>query len=332
MPPFPADYNGLNESLHPLLMSAAIYMRAGLASSTLKQYDHAWLHYTSFCSTFRVCPMPVNISVLSAFLVHCVEGRNLRAASVTGLLAGIQFHARCMDPSTASLVGNPSIRLLLNGFRKLRPQGNDKRLPFTPSLLHGLINRLRQGCFGDYVDSMLEVALLTAFYGFLRVGEYTTRTQAFDPSRDLTVADITLHEQHFTLHLKHSKSDRNNIGVDIVISSTNTTFCPLSCMRAYLARRPAASGDEPLFLTAEGRPMTGPWFAAKLRLLCLECGLPPGRYTAHSLRIGAATTAASVAPVSTLKALGRWSSGAYSRYLRPTIQDIAQTQKAMSRL
>lgn len=98
-------------SLQPLLASAAIYMRAGLAKSTLKQYDHAWLHFTSFCSTYHVCAMPISISVLSAFLVHCVEGRNLQAASVSGLLAGIQFHACCLDPSSTSLAGNPSIRL-----------------------------------------------------------------------------------------------------------------------------------------------------------------------------------------------------------------------------
>lgn len=152
---------------------------------------------------------------------------------------------------------------------------------------------------------MLEVFFLTAFYGFLRVGEYTICTQAFNPSRDLTVSDVSLHDQYFTLHLKHSKTDRDNTGVNIAITSTNTTFCPLSFMRAYLATRPAAGGDEPLFLTPEGHPMTRRWFATKLRFLCLECGLPPERYTAHSLRIGAATTAASIAPVYVLKEMGR---------------------------
>ncbi|KAF4118480.1 hypothetical protein G5714_000531 [Onychostoma macrolepis] len=54
------------------------------------------------------------------------------------------------------------------------------------------------------------------------------------------------------------------------------------------------------------------------------------RYTAHSLRIGAATTAASSSPVSTLMAMGRWSSVAYERYLRPDARAILEAQKAMS--
>ena len=75
---------------------------------------------------------------------------------------------------------------------------------------------------------------------------------------------------------------------------------------------------------------------------CPELGLPhvfaysakPAGFlqSATLLRIGAATTAASVAPVSTLKAMGRWSSSAYERYLRPEAQAILDAQKAMSAL
>ncbi|KAL1263437.1 hypothetical protein QQF64_006176 [Cirrhinus molitorella] len=87
-------------------------------------------------------------------------------------------------------------------------------------------------------------------------------------------------------------------------------------MLAYLRSRPKAGQQEPLFLTEEGKPMSRAWFASRLHLLCKYCGLPPERYTAHSLRIGAATTATSSTPVFTLKAMGRWSSAAYERYER----------------
>ena len=76
--------------------------------------------------------------------------------------------------------------------------------------------------------------------------------------------------------------------------------------------------------------MTGTWFAAKLRDLCSACGLPPLRYTARSLRIGAATTAAAVAPVAALKSMGRWSSSACVRYLRPGVRDVLVAQRAMA--
>ena len=76
--------------------------------------------------------------------------------------------------------------------------------------------------------------------------------------------------------------------------------------------------------------MSKAWFASRLRLLCQSCGLPADRYATHSLRIGAATTAASSTSVATLKAMGRWSSSAYERYLRPEAKDILDAQKAMS--
>ncbi len=306
-------------------------MRNGLAKTTLKMYDSAWSHFSSFCATLSVAVLPVNVSCVSAFIVHCYESRKMQPSSIKSMVAGIQFHLRCLDPSTTSLLGNPSIRLLINGLKKEKPQGNDQRLPLTLSLLLKLISRLREGCFGSYTDLMLESALLTAFYGFLRGGEFTTRTDIFNSSQDLTISDVTIYSHYFTMYLKHSKTDKNKEGTVIFISESNSVlFCPLSSMLAYLRSRPQAGPQDPLFSTEEGKPMSRAWFASRLRLLCQYCGLSPERYTAHSLRIGAATTAASSSPVSTLKAMGRWSSVAYERYLRPDVRAILEAQKAMS--
>lgn len=305
-------------------------MRSGLATSTLKMYDTAWSHFSSFCATFSVNILPVNVSYVSAFIVHCFESRKMQPSSIKSMIAGIQFHLRCLDPSTISLLENSSIRLLLNGLKKEKPKGNDQRLPLTLPLLKKLISRLREGCFGIYSDMMLESVLLMAFYGFLRGGEFSTRSDSFNPSHDLTISDVSIFSHHFTIFLKHSKTDRNREGSFVYVSENNSAFCPLSSMLAYLRSRPQAHLEDPLFTTEEGKPMSRAWFASRFRLLCQYCGLPPECYSAHSLRIGAATTAASSTPVSTLKAMGRWSSAAYERYLRSDTRAILEAQKAMS--
>lgn len=325
-----SNYSRLGDALQPFLRSAARYMRGGLAKSTLKMYDSAWSHFSNFCATLSVATLPVNIACISAFIVHCFESRRMQPSSIKCMVAGIQFHLRCKDPSAAAILENPSIRLLLNGLKKESPQGNDKRLPFTLPLVEKIISRLRAGCFGSFTDKLLETVILTAFYGFLRGGEFSCRTYAFDPHSDLTISDINIFEHHFTLFLKHSKTDKSGQGTIIYISESNGVFCPLSSMRTYLQSRPRAAPQEPLFVTPEGRPMSRAWFACHLRLLCQFCGLPPDRYTPHSLRIGAATTAAASTPVSTLKAMGRWNSAAYARYLRPDVRAILDAQKAMS--
>ena len=60
---------------------------------------------------------------------------------------------------------------------------------------------LRGGCFGSYTDKILETVILTALYGFLRSGEFSTCTCSFDPDQDLTISDISIYEHHFTLLL-----------------------------------------------------------------------------------------------------------------------------------
>ncbi len=227
----------------------------------------------------------------------------MQPSSIKSMVAGIQFHLRCLDPSTTSLLKNPLIRLLINGLKKEKPQGNDQRLPLTLSLLLMLLSRLRE----------------------------FTRTDNFNPSQDLTISDVTIYSHYFTVYLKHSKTDKNKEGTVIFISESNSVlFCPLSSMLAYLRSRPQAGPQDPLFSTEEGKPMSRAWFASRLSLLCQYCGLSPEGYTAHSLRIGAAMTAASSSPVSTSKAMGRWSSVAYERYLRPDARAILEAQKAMS--
>ena len=172
------------------------------------------------------------------------------------MLAGIQFHLRCHDTASQSLLGNPSIQLLLNGLKKARPPGNDKSLPLTISFLHKLVSRLRQGCFSPYIDVLLEAVLLMAFFGFLRCGEYTTRSLSFNPQHDLTLSDLTIEDHMYSIFLKHSKSDRSRQGVQIIIAKTNTSFCPFSSMMKFLQHRSPTPRSAPLFITDGCKPMT----------------------------------------------------------------------------
>lgn len=61
-----------------------------------------------------------------------------------------------------------------------------------------------------------------------------------------------------------------------------------------------------------------------------SCGLLADHFTLHSLRIGAATTTALHVPTSTLKAIVRWSSSAFQRYIRFKSNNILAAQKEIS--
>ncbi|ROJ30515.1 hypothetical protein DPX16_2368 [Anabarilius grahami] len=144
------------------------------------------------------------------------------------------------------------------------------------------------------------------------------------------LSGISFHTEYFSIYLKHSKTDRDYNGSTINISRTNDGYCPLTAMNRLVSSRSKSNPADPLFITEKGEAMSKHWFASRLRTACLHCGMDPALYTSHSFRIGAATTAASTVSIPMLKAMGRWSSSAYQRYIRPTTQDVLLAQKALS--
>ena len=68
-------------------------------------------------------------------------------ASIESTVTGIQFHLRCQDPSAASILGDPSMRLLLKGLKKESPQAT---INVSLPLVRKITSRLRGGCFEHY--------------------------------------------------------------------------------------------------------------------------------------------------------------------------------------
>lgn len=65
----------------------------------------------------------------------------------------------------------------LTGAHKLNPT-TDTRLPITIHILHKLIHALSSTCNSAYYIAVFKAMYLTAFHGFLRIGEITVRSSA----------------------------------------------------------------------------------------------------------------------------------------------------------
>ncbi|XP_063054525.1 integrase/recombinase xerD homolog [Engraulis encrasicolus] len=306
-------------------------MARSLAKSTLKCYASAWSMFTTFCSAYLLSPLPAQVSTICAFIVYCFDTRHLQPASIHKLLSGVQFYARINNPDTQSFFSNPSIKLLLKGIAKSCPTSPDSRLPITLPILHQLVSTVRRGYISPYLDKLLETVFLTAFYGFMRCGEFTSPSPLFNPSVDLTLSDLTFSPSHFSIFLKHSKSDSLCHGTTVYISKLHGVFCPFSSMVEFIKLRHDRSLSSPLFLLPDGAPMCRQWFCCHLAAVLRRCNLPPAKYTAHSFRIGAATTAAHRGiSTSAIKLLGRWSSEAYASYIRPSRHQVLDAQRAIA--
>ena len=174
---------------------------------------------------------------------------------------------------------------------------------------------------------MLWAALCTAFFGFLRLGEMTTPTQtSHDPAVHLCFKDISVDNpaapQIVSLTIKQSKTDQLRSGNMVHRQSMNNELCPVAALLAYVALRDDRPG--PLFLFQDGKFLTAASLVIHLRAALDSLGMDSTSYAGHSLRIGAATTAASVGLQDCMiKSLGRWRSNAYQRYVRPACKDLA---------
>ncbi|MEW8548786.1 MAG: hypothetical protein AB2693_35245 [Candidatus Thiodiazotropha sp.] len=215
---------------------------------------------------------------------------------------------------------------------------SNPRQPITATLLDKMCSVLEMGYLTPYTDSLLVAVCVTAFFGFLRCAEFTvTSDKEFDPQFNLCLGDLTFLDTHAELLLKASKTDPFRQGIIIQLFKNNTTqkLCPFTALQTYLVRRnnkfvQRQNLTEPLFLTEDGFPVTRSFFMLHVKQIISRLGLDTTKYSGHSFRIGAASSACSARLEDHLiRTLGRWSSDCYRTYIRTPQQVIQAAQKAL---
>ena len=182
----------------------------------------------------------------------------------------------------------------------------------------------------SYDNIMLWAACCLAFFGFLRVSEFTVPTQQdYDESTHLSLRDTSVDNRSNPRLIKQSKTDPFRQGVDIYLGASDTPICPVSALIPYLTKRGAQPG--PLFITNDHTYLTRALFSQKVDTILDLLQVNAQQYNTHSFRIGAATTAAlALIPDAHIKMLGRWRSEAYQRYIRTSPQELAQLTRRLA--
>ena len=132
------------------------------------------------------------------------------------------------------------------------------------------------------------------------------------------------------VRVKGSKTDQARQGITLVVGRTGNDLCPLAAMLPYLVLR----GDEvgPLFRWKNQKGLAREELVSKLRQVLRRAGVECSRYSGHSFRIGAATTAAARGVSdSTIQTLGRWASDAFTRYIRIPRDNLAEILSLINR-
>ncbi len=193
---------------------------------------------------------------------------------------------------------------------KVTPSG---RLPITLPLLQKIISAL------THVEPVLsrqilfKAMFLMAFHACCRVGELTKSGQA---QHWLKYQDVSFAGNCVTVTFSSFKHSKPGHTPKITVHSSNNLFCPVQALKAYISIRGTHKG--PLFCLADGLPITRHSFSKMLNMCVSFVGLNPTQLTSHSFRIGRATLGLEQGlSMEQIRLMGRWSSDAFRKYLKP---------------
>ena len=252
---------------------------------------------------------PSNRITIRRFVSY-LNKQGLSGASASVYVAGVrsyQLEEGHDDPCKNDLY----LGMMLKGFTNETRPVVARRKPLTLAFLRRLRGKLFESVLNAHDLCMLWAAFTLAFYGMLRVSEYTSCHQRKFTSVTLLRRDIELTDRQIKISLKRDKTHQRTIPPPIFISGTNSECCPVLAMKRYLTVRSGATSS-PLFIFKNGAYLT------RQRVNKDLCALLGPDFTSHSFRIGAASTASRAGCSSEqIRVMGRWRSNVSNRYVRP---------------
>lgn len=316
----------------------------GLRYSTIRAYIHGVRFFAA--SPLHPAP-PVPVGAIK-MLYGCE--RLDAAARLTG---------RVVQPTFAELAHTADTDV---GMPDTPAQRRLERLPLTGPLLSRCLACLQLRTDATRASAtifharLLAAAMAMGFYGCLRVSEYMAYRDV--STKALRICDVEwvgaptglaptalsqwVSEQQperLVLSIFNAKTARPGEAQRVCFTRlphTDAADCPVRLGADYLAARVELGGclaTSPLFVLPSGQPPKLSWYNTAIKRLVQDCGEPEsGRFSSHSLRIGAATTAVMKgAAADEVKALGRWRSAAFEVYVSEAARQVAAA-KARGRL
>ena len=305
------------------------FQHLGVSPATRKLYGVAVRQFLAFCETHKLQPLPASSLTLRLFCTHLSS--RAQHKSIRAYLAGIRLWH--IENEVEHKCGDPLLQLLCSGIK--REQGvstSDTQHPITADVLARLFEGIENSSWSDWDKDMFQATMSLAFHGFLRSNEFVSPTQTtWNPAINLSPKDIKVSDSQLLVTIKSSKTDPFRKGQQIALGASHTKVCPIRSMRRYWQHRRKIPHNLPLFVLDNGGFLTREKLASTLKELLQELGMEASHFSTHSFRIGATTTAARIGiPDSLIQQLGRWSSDAYRRYIRPSEEEVGRMRANIS--
>lgn len=301
-----------------------------LADSTKQAYKSGFQRYRQFCDKYHLKLLPTDEETLCFFVAHLHQ--DVQYPTIKLYLAAIRFF-QVQHGMDDPLKDTPQLSLLLRGAQKQAKSRT--RLPISPALLQKIVTTLLKNKHLCKHDRYLYAAAMTiAFFGCIRCGEITYPSAGkFNFKKHLTIRDLRISKNTMEVFIKHSKTDQTGKGTKVIIGPGDHNFCPLKLVQNFMHYRKHAASTDALFRFHNGYLLTRPKLQSALQDTLRVLGLPSHKYGTHSLRIGAATAAATAGiPLDIIKTMGRWSSECYRHYIRAPHKTLSELTSKLCHL
>ena len=257
----------------------------------------------------------VDVSIILAYLEYLVEN-NVSLHMVSNKLSAIRASLIMYDLNYLSL-DHPRVRYFVKALKINRPLAVVKRNVMS---LHTL-KRLALLCDEIQFGFVFKPVFLIAFFGFLRISNLAPHSvSAFDPSRNMTIADVTFHSHSMQIAIKWSKTlqYRDQVHVITLSKLNHSPLCPVKALKAAIKVYKPTSTESLFQIPSAGvwHPLIDSRIRKVLSKLKVKLGLAFNHYTFHSFwRSGATLAYNAHMPIQSIKHHGSWASDCVWTYI-----------------
>lgn len=260
------------------------------------------------------------------FIAYLAIYRKMTYAGIKSYVYGVRdwaLNKNCKDPTKGSGRQQHRYQKLMRGIKRARTGKRRIRKPLKHKYLIKML--MHTYSMAPVDGACIRAALTLAFYGFFRVSEYTVVPRK---AKFLRKKDVKICKNHLKVRLRESKTDQFSKST-VRVYFNNMVDCPGKHFQEYL-QLSSHHRNSPV-LMYQGAPLTAALFNSVFRNLVCRVGLNPNHFSSHSLRSGAASTAAeSGVPSWLIQKLGRWKSGCYKIYIPDPRKAKQRAQLEMS--
>ena len=303
----------------------------GLAKST-------WSSYRTAAKMLQRCGQETNTNMtfplsegkVLTFMAWMIA-RNLSANTMESYIAGIR-QTHLSNGVCLPILRTPIVKQILEGKKHedsiaKKLEKKPIRLPVTPDILKLLKYEIKRSLLAPEMKLLLWTVATVAFAGAFRIHELLARVEGtFDPSFTLLSKDVISRSlninkekvQILQFRIKSEKKDR--IGADTIVDVYHSggPLCPVNAYNKWNKLRKNWGNHMPAFMDDKGKPLTGAKFNQYLKsFLGKYLDYKKGSISSHSFRAGLTSLIAKLGfTESDIQAIGRWSSQAYTAYIK----------------